>query len=76
MPSQLMNSKSMFVTNIDQQKDVDQLLASEDITANHLVKLGNLALRALGEAIAWEVDEIPVAIYQEVIDEQRLTRCG
>ena len=63
-------------TDIDQHEDVDQLLALQNVAANHLVQLVHLLLGALGKTVAGKVDEIPLLIYNKVVDEQRLAWRG
>ena len=57
-------------------KDISQLLALQNITAYHLFQLLLYGLRTLGETIARKVNQIPFVVDDEVVDKQRLTRCG
>ena len=62
-----------FQTHVDQHEDVHQLLAPQDVAANHLVEPGNLSLRALGKAIARQVDKVPLLINNKVVDQKCLS---
>ena len=66
----------LLVADVNEHKDIDKLLTLEDIGAYHAVELVTLRLRTLGIAIAREVNEIPLAVDDEVVDEQRLTGDG
>lgn len=66
----------LLVAHIDEHKDISQLLALQNITAYHLFQLLLYGLRTLGETIARKVNQIPFVVDDEVVDKQRLTRCG
>lgn len=50
------------MTHIDQNEDIRQLWALQDITADHLLQLFLYCLRTLGETIARKVNQIPFII--------------
>ena len=61
---------------IYEDKQVSHLLAAQHIALNHAPELLTGLLAALGIAVAREIDDIPLAVDEEVIDEQRLARGG
>ena len=52
------------------------LLALEDVVRDDLRELATRTLRHLGVAVAWEVDQVPTIVYEEVVYELRLARCA
>ena len=51
-------------------------MALQYVVLNHLGQLLLLFFAALGVAIAWQVNQIPLTVDQEVVDEYRLARGG
>ena len=66
----------LFVADVDEDKEVDELFALEDIARDHLLQaaLRRLRARPLGVAIARKVHQIPLVVDNEVVDEQGLAR--
>ena len=66
----------LLVSDVDEHKDIAELLTLKDIGAYHLVELVLHGLGAFGIAVSGEVDEIPFVVDDEMVDEQRLTGSG
>ena len=66
----------LLVADVDEDKEVDELFALEDIARDHLLQaaLRRLRARPLGVAIARKVHQIPLVVDNEVVDEQGLAR--
>ena len=65
-----------FVACIDEQKEVHHLFATQDVACYHPLQFVPLLLPPLGITIAGEVDEMPLFINKEVVDEDGLPWCG
>ena len=66
----------LVVAHVDKYKNVSQLWTLQNIAGNHLLQLFLYGLRTLGEAIARQVDQIPLVVDDEMVDKQGLSRCG
>ena len=64
------------VTDVDEQEEVAHLLALEDVAVYHTLKLILVLLASLGIAIAREIDQEPLLIYKEMVDENGLAGSG
>ncbi len=58
-----------LVARIDEDKEVGHLLASQDVSAYHLLQLFALLLASHGEAIAGQIDDIPLIVDEEMVDQ-------
>ena len=62
--------------DINQQKEIAHLLALQDISVYHLLKLILFLLASLGISITGEIHQVPVAIDDKMIDERGLSWRG
>lgn len=53
---------------VDKQEDVDEVLTLEQVVIYHLLPLVALLHRGFGKAVAREVDQVPLAVNEVVID--------
>ena len=65
-----------LVARIDKQKEVHHLRASQDVAANHLLKLFPLPHASACITIAGKVHKIPIPVDKKMVDENRLAGCG
>ena len=66
-----------FVAAVDEDKEAGHLLALQNVGLYDALNLFLAFLSALGIAVARKIDDVPVLINQEVIDEHGLSRsCG
>ena len=63
-----------LVTNVYEDEETGELLAVEDIVRDEVLEFVHLTLASLCVAIAWEIDEVPLAVDEEMVNQQRLAR--
>lgn len=59
---------------VDEEKKIKERLALPDVSVNHALEFLLHDLAALREAVAGEVDEIPLLVDEEMVDEDGLSR--
>ena len=62
--------------DVDEHKHIDQLFSHENIRTDHLLQLLLHHLGTFGKAIARKVNQIPLVVDDEMVDEQSLARCS
>ena len=61
---------------VKEHEEAVEVLPIEDVVPNHTIKLLPYGFRNLREAVAWEVDEVPRLINDEMVDELCFPRRG
>ena len=66
----------LIVTDVDKHKEVGQLPALQHVLRYHLLKFVAHGLGSRRIAVAGKVNQIPLVVDDEVVDEQRLAGLG
>lgn len=61
-----------FVAAVDKQHHASQLLSVKQVAIDKFLQLCLTLLAQFGIAVAWEVNNVPLVIYDEMVDEKGL----
>ena len=65
-----------FVTDVDEYEEAGQLLALQDVTTDHCFQLFHRLFTTLCIAVAWEIDDVPLFVDEEMVDAHGFARGG